>query len=195
MAIRALKANDPSIFPLPITHNPSPVTPRGIITVDLFGLPCEYDKTSTIAKSEDLFVFEDAAQALGGEYKGKKACSLTEIGCTSFFPAKPLGAYGDGGAVFTKNDELAQKLESIRVHGKGGHKYENVRIGINGRLDTLQAAILLPKLEIFPRELELRRQVAQNYTDLLSHYPLPAPRAQKRLGPILGTGTKFRTSS
>ncbi len=94
-------------------------------------------------------MIEDAAQSFGGEYKGRKTCSLSDIGCTSFFPAKPLGCYGDGGAVFTDSEEKYRELLSIRVHGQGKNKYENVRIGINGRLDTLQAAILLPKLEIF----------------------------------------------
>ncbi|MFC1886506.1 DegT/DnrJ/EryC1/StrS family aminotransferase [Thermodesulfobacteriota bacterium] len=165
LAIKAFKSNDRKIYPLPSLkrQHQSAIIPRGVITVDLFGLPCEYDKINTLANSEDFFVIEDAAQGLGGEYKGRKACSLTEIGCTSFFPAKPIGGYGDGGAVFTNNDLLAQKLESIRVHGKGEHKYDNIRIGINGRLDTLQAAILLPKLKAFPIELELRQQVAQIY--------------------------------
>ena len=141
---------------------------RGIITVDLFGLPCDYHRINAIAKKHDLFVIEDAAQALGGEYKGKKACALAEIGCTSFFPAKPLGCYGDGGAVFTDSDEIVEKLVSIRMHGKGSHKYDNTLIGLNGRLDTLQAAILLAKLDIFPEEIDLRQKVAQRYTDLLS---------------------------
>jgi len=141
---------------------------RGIITVDLFGLPCDYGRINAIASENDLFVIEDAAQALGGEYKGKKACALAEIGCASFFPAKPLGCYGDGGAVFTDSDQVAEKLKSIRVHGKGSHKYDNACIGLNGRLDTLQAAILLAKLDIFPEEIDLRQKVAQRYTDLLS---------------------------
>lgn len=139
----------------------------GIIAVDLFGLPCDYDRINAIAEAHGLFVIEDAAQSLGGEYKRKKAGGLAEIGCTSFFPAKPLGCYGDGGAIFTDDDEIADVLKSIRVHGKGTDKYDNARIGINGRLDTLQAAILLAKLDIFPEEVARRNQVAKRYSDLL----------------------------
>jgi UDP-2-acetamido-2-deoxy-ribo-hexuluronate aminotransferase len=169
-AIQALKTNDPSLHPLPkkdcsLPTAHCPLTPRGVISVDLFGLPADYDKINAIAKEHDLFVIEDAAQSFGAEYHGRKACSLTEVGCTSFFPAKPLGCYGDGGAVFTDDDALSQRLCSIRIHGKGTDKYDNVRVGINGRPDTLQAAILLPKLEIFPEELTLRQQVAQRYSD------------------------------
>lgn len=140
--------------------------------MDLFGLPCDYERINAIAKEHGLFVVEDAAQSLGAEYKGQMAGALAEIGCTSFFPAKPLGAYGDGGALFTGQDDLARKLQSIRVHGKGSHKYDNARIGLNGRLDTIQAAILLAKLDIFPEEIRLRRQIAKRYTDLLSPYSL-----------------------
>jgi len=167
-AIAAVKSNGHSIHPLPLTPHASRLTPRGIITVDLFGLPCDYDRINTIANKQHLFVIEDAAQGLGGEYKGKKAGTLAEIGCTSFFPAKPLGCYGDGGAVFTNDDSIA--LISIRVHGKGTHKYDNTRIGINGRLDTIQAAILLAKLDIFPEEIELRNLAAARYNNLLTHH-------------------------
>ncbi len=142
--------------------------PTAIIPVDLFGLPCDYDSINQIASQHDLIVIEDAAQSLGAEYKGRMAGSLGHTGCTSFFPAKPLGCYGDGGAIFTDSDEIAEKLVSIRVHGKGNDKYDNIRLGINGRLDTLQTAILLPKLEIFPSELEARRKIAGIYTELLS---------------------------
>ena len=113
-------------------------------------------------------IIEDAAQSFGGEYKGKQACFFGGIACTSFFPAEPLGCYGDGGMCFTGDDRLAEILRSIRVHGQGGHKYDNIRIGINGRLDTLQAAILLAKFDIFPEEIELRQKAAKNYADLLS---------------------------
>ena len=109
------------------------LTAKGIIAVDLFGLPAEYTRINEIAKKHNLFVIEDAAQSFGAEYKGAKACAFGDIACTSFFPAKPLGCYGDGGMCFTDNDDLAEILRSIRVHGKGGHKYDNVRIGINGR--------------------------------------------------------------
>ena len=146
----------------------SELNPRAIIPVDLFGLPCDYDKINKIAKEHDLVVIEDAAQSFGAEYKGRMAGGLGDIGCTSFFPAKPLGCYGDGGAIFTDSDETAEKLTSIRVHGKGSDKYDNVRLGINGRLDTFQAAILLAKMKIFPGEVQKRRDVAQNYTNLIS---------------------------
>ena len=155
--------------------------PRSIIPVDLFGLPADYDTIMTIAKEDDLIVLEDAAQGFGGIYKGRQAGSLGHVAATSFFPAKPLGAYGDGGAIFTDDDELAEKLVSVRVHGKGSHKYENVRIGLNGRLDTLQASLLLPKLDIFAQEVERRQEVASKYTEELSvhspklHCPLVPP--------------------
>lgn len=140
---------------------------KGIIAVDLFGLPADYDAINTIAKKYGLFVIEDAAQSFGAEYHGRKTCSLADIACTSFFPAKPLGCYGDGGAIFTDDDKTAEILRSIRVHGQGIDKYDNVRIGINGRMDTIQAAILLAKLDIFPEEVVLREQVAENYAKLL----------------------------
>ncbi|MCX5828803.1 MAG: DegT/DnrJ/EryC1/StrS family aminotransferase [Deltaproteobacteria bacterium] len=142
--------------------------PKGIIAVDLFGLPADYDVINAIARRHDLFVIEDAAQSFGAEYQGRKACSLADIACTSFFPAKPLGGYGDGGMLFTNDDELVNVLRSIRVHGQGSDKYENVRIGINGRLDTLQAAILLAKFAIFPEEVEMRQAVAERYRMLLT---------------------------
>jgi UDP-2-acetamido-2-deoxy-ribo-hexuluronate aminotransferase len=173
LAIKAVKANDPSSYPLPIAHGPSPLIPKGIIPVDLFGLPADYDAIDAIAREHGLFVIEDAAQSFGGKYKDKMACSFGDIACTSFFPAKPLGCYGDGGMCFTDDDRLAALMESIRIHGKGDHKYDNVRIGINGRCDTIQAAILLAKFDIFPEEVELRQTVAQRYTDLLSHSPSP----------------------
>jgi UDP-2-acetamido-2-deoxy-ribo-hexuluronate aminotransferase len=141
--------------------------PRAIITVDLFGLPAEYDKIHSIARKFGLKVLEDAAQGFGGKYKGKSACSFGDAAGTSFFPAKPLGCYGDGGAIFTNDEKLADKLKSIRVHGQGTDKYDNVRTGINGRLDTIQAAILLAKLEIFDDELEARNRIAAKYTSEL----------------------------
>jgi len=114
-----------------------------------------------------LFVLEDAAQSFGGAYKGQRAGSLAEVAATSFFPAKPLGCYGDGGAIFTDSDELAAVLRSIRIHGQGTHKYDNVRLGINGRLDTIQAAILLAKLEVFDQEVSARQEVALRYSQAL----------------------------
>ncbi|MBN1983892.1 MAG: DegT/DnrJ/EryC1/StrS aminotransferase family protein [Chitinivibrionales bacterium] len=152
----------------PSSKSPLGLKPKAIIPVDIFGLPANYDPINQIAKEFNCVVIEDAAQSFGGSYHGKMVCNLSEIACTSFFPAKPLGCYGDGGAVFTNNKEIANLIESLRVHGKGSDKYDNIRIGINGRLDTIQAAILLSKLEIFPEEIELRQDVAQRYTRKLS---------------------------
>jgi UDP-2-acetamido-2-deoxy-ribo-hexuluronate aminotransferase len=152
--------------------------PRGIIPVDLFGQPADYDKINAIAKQHGLFVLEDAAQSFGATYKGRRAGALAEVAATSFFPAKPLGCYGDGGAIFTDNDELAAIMRSIRVHGQGSHKYDNVRIGLNGRLDTLQAAILLAKLDIFDQEVTARQKVAEHYSEILkeaAEVPYVAP--------------------
>jgi UDP-2-acetamido-2-deoxy-ribo-hexuluronate aminotransferase len=211
-AVMAVKANDPSLYPLPTTganasspaatgmddipapsveeakpdispsgdnegpHESVRLRPRAVIPVDLFGLPADYDAIAAVAARHGLFVIEDAAQSFGAEYRGRNACAFGRIACTSFFPAKPLGCYGDGGMCFTDDDVLAAVMRSIRVHGQGSHKYENVRIGINGRLDTLQAAILLAKFDIFPEEVALRQHVADRYTALLAnHSPLLAP--------------------
>ena len=138
--------------------------PKAIMPVDLFGLPARYRLIEKFAKDNNLYIIEDAAQGFGGKINGKKACSFGDVAGTSFFPAKPLGCYGDGGAIFTNNDELASKLRSIRVHGGGKDKYENERIGINGRLDSIQAAVVLEKIEIFDNELKLRNEVANYYT-------------------------------
>ena len=142
-----------------------------MIGVDIFGLPAEYERIDAVARDHDLLVIEDAAQSFGAELNGKKAGSFGNIACTSFFPAKPLGCYGDGGMCFTDDDGLANIMESVRVHGKGDHKYDNVRIGINGRLDSLQAAVLLAKFDIFPEEIDLRQQVADRYSTLLGGNP------------------------
>tara|TARA_R110001592_G_scaffold45986_2_gene146688 strand:- start:18013 stop:19086 length:1074 start_codon:yes stop_codon:yes gene_type:complete len=139
------------------------LTPKAIIAVDLFGLPANYPELEAIAAKYELKLIEDAAQGFGGEINGKRAGSFGHIATTSFFPAKPLGCYGDGGAVFTNSDEYAALFRSYRVHGKGKDKYDNVRIGINSRLDTIQAAILLEKLAEFPSELIARNQLAQRY--------------------------------
>jgi UDP-2-acetamido-2-deoxy-ribo-hexuluronate aminotransferase len=144
------------------------LVPKAVIPVDLFGLPADYGRIHAIAEEYGLTVIEDAAQSFGGEYKGKKAGSLADIACTSFFPAKPLGCYGDGGMCFTNNDDFIEIMKSLRVHGKGGDKYDNIRIGINGRMDTLQAAILLEKFTIFPEEVRLRNKVANQYQKTLS---------------------------
>ncbi|MDA8123798.1 MAG: DegT/DnrJ/EryC1/StrS family aminotransferase [Deltaproteobacteria bacterium] len=145
-----------------------PPRPRAIIPVDLFGLPADYDAINAIAERHGLKIIEDAAQSFGGVYKGKKACAFGDVACTSFFPAKPLGCYGDGGMCFTDDAGLDELLRSIRVHGQGSDKYENVRIGINGRIDTLQAAIVQAKFEIFPDEIALRQEVAARYNELLT---------------------------
>ena len=145
------------------------LTPKAIIPVDLFGQPADYNKILPIAKKYNLLVLEDGAQGFGGNINGKMACSFGDAATTSFFPAKPLGCYGDGGAIFTDDDELAQLLVSIRIHGKGKEKYDNVRIGLNSRLDTIQAAILLPKLKAFKEyELQKRNEVAAAYIKGLS---------------------------
>lgn len=144
--------------------------PKGIIPVDIFGQAADYDEICSIAGRYDLFVLEDAAQSFGGSYKGRKNCSLGDIAATSFFPAKPLGAYGDGGMIFSDDKEMFDKLISIRIHGKGSSKYENIRIGVNGRLDTIQAAILLAKFILFDEEIELRQLVAERYNQKLKNY-------------------------
>ena len=167
IAIEAVKTRNHELYPLPSSNLVQKIIPKGVVAVDLFGLPANYDKINKIAEDHHLFVIEDGAQSLGAESNGNRACSLAEVGCTSFFPAKPLGCYGDGGMCFTSNEKLAETISSLRVHGKGTNKYDNVRIGINGRLDTLQAAILLAKLEVFPEEIELRQEVANRYSELL----------------------------
>lgn len=144
------------------------LAPKAIIAVDLFGLPANYPELERIAKKYNLKLIEDAAQGFGGEINGKRAGSFGDIATTSFFPAKPLGCYGDGGAVFTDNDEYAELIKSYRVHGKGKDKYDNVRIGMNSRLDTIQAAILLEKLAEFPLELVSRNKIAEHYSAALN---------------------------
>ncbi len=164
---------DPEKLDLAIqkTIDQGTLNPCGIIPVDLFGQPADYDEINKIAKKYNLFVLQDAAQSFGATYKGKKACSNGDVAATSFFPAKPLGCYGDGGMIFTNITELYEKLTSIRIHGKGADKYNNIRVGVNGRLDTLQAAVLLAKLEIFDEEIEFRQEVAEYYE---KHLKAPA---------------------
>ncbi len=141
--------------------------PAGVIPVDLFGLPAAYDEILGIAAAHRLWVLCDAAQSFGAAYKGRQAGTIGDIATTSFFPAKPLGCYGDGGAVFVDDDEAIAVLRSLRVHGQGGDKYDNVRIGMNARLDTIQAAVLIEKLAVFADEIEARNRVAARYADLL----------------------------
>lgn len=156
------------------TINEGKLKPKAIIAVDLFGLCANYPEIERIAKEFDLKLIEDAAQGFGGSINDKKAGSFGDIATTSFFPAKPLGCYGDGGAIFTNNDEYAKLIRSYRVHGKGKDKYDNVRIGMNSRLDTIQAAILLEKLAAFPQELINRNRAAEKYTlELNEKYKTP----------------------
>lgn len=146
------------------------LNPKAIIAVDLFGQPADYPELEKVASEYNLWILADAAQSFGATLHGKKVGSLSLVTATSFFPAKPLGCYGDGGAVFTDDDELAEILKSIRVHGKGKHKYDNVRIGLNARLDTIQAAILLEKLKIFDDEVKERQKLANSYNVSLKEF-------------------------
>lgn len=144
------------------------LAPKAIVAVDLFGQPADYEEIRLIAEKYQLLILEDAAQGFGGRIGEKRACSFGDIATTSFFPAKPLGCYGDGGAIFTDSDEWAGLLRSYRVHGKGSSKYDNIRIGMNSRLDTLQAAILLAKFPVFAeKELDWMQSIAGKYTEKL----------------------------
>ena len=140
---------------------------KAIIPVSLYGQCADFDTINAIAAKHSIPVIEDAAQSFGASYKGKKSCNLTTVACTSFFPSKPLGCYGDGGAIFTSDDKLAVVLRQIARHGQD-RRYHHIRVGVNSRLDTLQAAILLPKLEILEEEIELRNQIAKTYTQQLN---------------------------
>jgi dTDP-4-amino-4,6-dideoxygalactose transaminase len=142
--------------------------PRAIIPVDLFGLPADHDAIGAIAAAHGLLVLDDAAQGFGATYRGKRLGALATAAATSFFPAKPLGCYGDGGAVFTDDDALAARVKSLRLHGEGADRSEAARIGITGRLDTIQAAVLIEKLKIFPDEIVARNRVAARYSDALA---------------------------
>ena len=148
---------------------------KAVIPVDLFGQSADHDAVAVVAKENGLFVLDDAAQSFGATYKGKRLGTLALATATSFFPAKPLGCYGDGGAIFTDDADLAEKLRSVRVHGQGSEKYDNVRLGLTARLDTIQAAVLIEKLKIFDEEIAARNKVAQRYFDAL-HNIVTAPR-------------------
>lgn len=174
---------DPCTFNLDFRQLEKALSPKtkAIQPVSLYGQPAEMDAINAFAEKHNLHVIEDAAQSFGATYKGKRSCNLTKVGVTSFFPAKPLGCYGDGGAIFTNDDQLAEAMREVRVHGQKS-RYYHTRIGVNGRLDTLQCAILLPKLERFGWELEQRDRVAQRYNqafkELQAHgviLPLLAP--------------------
>lgn len=148
---------------------------KAVIPVDLFGQSADHDAIAAVAQSEGLFVLDDAAQSFGATYKGKRLGTLGLATATSFFPAKPLGCFGDGGAIFTDDAGLAERLRSVRVHGQGTEKYDNVRLGLTGRLDTMQAAILIEKLKIFDDEIAARNRVASRYFEAL-HNIVTAPR-------------------
>src|SRR5262249_19672006 len=142
--------------------------PKAISPVDLFGLPADHAATAATAKAENLLVLDDAAQGFGAVYDNRRLGTFGHATATSFFPAKPLGCYGDGGAVITDDDEFADTLRSLRVHGQGSDKYDNVRIGLASRLDTVQAAILIEKLKIFPEEIDARNTIARRYSEALA---------------------------
>jgi dTDP-4-amino-4,6-dideoxygalactose transaminase len=148
--------------------------PVAVIPVDLFGQAADYDLIEQIAAAHGLWVMSDAAQSFGGAYKSKKIGTLGHVTATSFFPSKPLGCYGDGGAIFTDDDDMAAILKSLRVHGQGSDKYDNIRIGLNARLDTLQAAVLIEKLKILDDEIKARNEIAARYSSALAEY-VPVP--------------------
>ena len=160
---------NPKTYNLDIEKLEAAITPRtkAIIPVSLYGQCADFDAINAIAAKYNLPVIEDAAQSFGATYKGRKSCNLSTVACTSFFPSKPLGCYGDGGAIFTNDDELAKVIRQIARHGQD-RRYHHVRVGMNSRLDTLQAAILLPKLEILDDEMQARQRVAETYTKLFN---------------------------
>ena len=160
---------NPKTYNLDIEQLEAAITPRtkAIIPVSLYGQCADFDAINAIAAKYNLPVIEDAAQSFGATYKGRKSCNLSTVACTSFFPSKPLGCYGDGGAIFTNDDELAKIIRQIARHGQD-RRYHHVRVGMNSRLDTLQAAILLPKLEILDEEMQARQRIAETYTKLFN---------------------------
>ncbi len=164
------------------------LTPRAVIAVDLFGQSADYNAIAPIARDAGLKLIADSAQGFGTTLNGKQPLEWVDVTTTSFFPAKPLGCYGDGGAVLMNDEELRNAIDSLRIHGKGEDKYDNVRIGVNSRLDTLQAAILLPKLGIFADEIEKRNMIAQRYIDGLRPYALRVP---KVLDGVVSTWAQF----
>ena len=160
---------NPKTYNLDVEQLEAAITPRtkAIIPVSLYGQCADFDAINAIAAKHGIPVIEDAAQSFGATYKGRKSCNLTTVACTSFFPSKPLGCYGDGGAIFTNDDELAKVIRQIARHGQD-RRYHHIRVGMNSRLDTLQAAILLPKLEILDEEMQARQRVAETYTKLFN---------------------------
>lgn len=160
---------NPNTYNLDVAQLEAAITPRtkAIIPVSLYGQCADFDAINAIAAKYNIPVIEDAAQSFGATYKGRKSCNLTTVACTSFFPSKPLGCYGDGGAIFTNDDELAKLIRQIARHGQD-RRYHHIRVGMNSRLDTLQAAILLPKLEVLDEEMQARQRVAETYTKLFN---------------------------
>ena len=167
---------DPKTYNLDVNKLEAAITPRtkAIIPVSLYGQCADFDAINQVAQKYNLPVIEDAAQSFGATYKGRKSCNLSTISCTSFFPSKPLGCYGDGGAIFTNDEELATVIRQIARHGQD-RRYHHIRVGVNSRLDTLQAAILLPKLEILEDEILARHVVAENYNDLFNAAGIMTP--------------------
>jgi len=173
---------DPKTYNIDATLIEAAMTPKtkAIMPVSLYGQCADYDAINTIAAEHKVAVIEDAAQSFGARYKDKKSCALTTIACTSFFPSKPLGGYGDSGACFTDDDDLAAKMRQIRMHGEEG-RYQHVRLGMNARMDSIQAAVLLAKLDIFPEEVEMREGIGRNYTEMLqAHVQTPFIEAHNR---------------
>ncbi len=171
---------NPETYNIDVKQIESAITAKtkAIMPVSLYGQPADMDEINAIAKRRGLIVIEDAAQSFGAPYKNHRSCNLSDIGCTSFFPAKPLGCFGDGGAIFTNDDALAEKLVSIRMHGMGSHRYQHSRVGLNGRLDSLQCSVLSAKLSRYPWELERRNTIAAKYTQAfteLSSYGVRTP--------------------
>lgn len=160
---------NPNTYNLDVAQLEAAITPRtkAIIPVSLYGQCADFDVINTIAAKYNIPVIEDAAQSFGATYKGRKSCNLSTVACTSFFPSKPLGCYGDGGAIFTNDEELAKVIRQIARHGQD-RRYHHIRVGVNSRLDTIQAAILLPKLEILDDEMQARQRVAETYTKLFN---------------------------
>lgn len=169
--LEAIAGGDYSLPGLKQFRKGAKLTPKAVIPVDLFGLPAEYDPIAAIADKYGLPIIEDAAQSFGARYKGRGAGTMGDIGCTSFFPAKPLGGYGDGGMCFTDRDGVAENLMLLRNHGQGRERYAHTRIGLNARMDTFQAAVLLAKYKIFADECVLRNHIAARYHQLLAHLP------------------------
>ena len=161
---------EPDTCNIDVTKIEAAITPRtkAIMPVSLYGQPCDMDEINAIADKHKLIVIEDAAQSFGAEYKGRKSCNLSTIGCTSFFPSKPLGCYGDGGATFTSDDAIAQACREIRVHGQS-KRYVHTRIGVGGRMDTIQCAVVLAKMERFEWEVQQRLEIGRRYNEIFDH--------------------------